>query len=172
MPSREKQIGAASVGGPMLASSVGQKLREAGRTLAVAESCTGGKLGDMITEVPGSSEYFLGGVVSYSDRAKVDILGVDRRVIADKGAVSPEVAMMMAHGAMTRFGADLGVGITGIAGPSGATPSKPVGLVCIAVRSTSEAKSDRRIFEGDRSSIKLQAATRALEMIEELLDGR
>ena len=154
----------------MLAGSIGRKLRETGRTLAIAESCTGGKLGDLITEVPGSSDYFLGGVVSYSDRAKIDILGVDRSVIAEKGAVSPEVAMMMADGARIRFGADIGVGITGIAGPTGATPTKPVGLVCIAVRSADGSRSDRRVFAGDRSSVKLQAASRALEMIDELLD--
>ena len=156
----------------MLAGSVGRMLRETGRTLAVAESCTGGKLGDLITEVPGSSDYFLGGVVSYSDRAKVDILGVDEGVIKEKGAVSPEVASMMAAGARTRFGADIGVGITGIAGPTGATPTKPVGLVCIAVRSAHGDGNDKRVFSGDRSSVKLQAATRALEMLEDLLDDR
>lgn len=156
----------------MLASSIGAKLRESGRTVAVAESCTGGRLGDIITEVSGSSDYFLGGVISYGDDAKVDLLGVDRSVIETKGAVSDEVASMMADGVRIRFGADIGVGVTGIAGPTGATPTKPVGLVHIAVRSADKARSDSKVFAGDRSTVKEQAATRALELLNELLDEK
>ena len=153
----------------VLASEIGGKLRRSKKTVAVAESCTGGKLGDMITEVPGSSDYFLGGVISYSNDAKVNILGVDRAIIEEKGAVSDEVALMMAEGVRDRFGADIGVGITGIAGPTGATPDKPVGLVCIAVSSGDSVERDRAVFPGDRGSVKNQAATRALEMLNELL---
>ena len=153
----------------MLASDIGVKLRRSKKTIAVAESCTGGKLGDMITEAPGSSDYFLGGVISYSNDAKVSILGVDGAIIEEKGAVSDEVALMMAEGVRNRFGADIGVGITGIAGPTGATPEKPVGLVCIAVSSGDFVERDRAIFLGDRGSVKNQAAIRALEMLNELL---
>ncbi|UCE45580.1 MAG: CinA family protein [Methanobacteriota archaeon] len=155
----------------VLASEIGGKLRRSKKTIAVAESCTGGKLGDMITEVPGSSDYFLGGVISYSNDAKVNILGVDRAIIEEKGAVSDEVALMMAEGVRNRFGADIGVGITGIAGPTGATPEKPVGLVCIAVSSSDFVERDRTVFPGDRGSVKNQAAIRALEMLNELLRG-
>ena len=153
----------------VLASEIGGKLRRSKKTIAVAESCTGGKLGDMITEVPGSSDYFLGGVISYSNDAKVNILGVDRVIIEEKGAVSDEVALMMAEGVRGRFGADIGVGITGIAGPTGATPEKPVGLVCIVVSSDDFVERDRAVFSGDRGSVKSQAANRALEMLNELL---
>lgn len=154
----------------MLASSIGAKFRDSGRTVAVAESCTGGKLSDLITEVPGSSAYFLGGVVAYSDEAKVGLLGVNRRTLETKGAVSDEVASMMASGARAQFGADIGVGITGIAGPTGATPDKPVGLVYINVGSAREAMSERNVFSGDRSSVKKQAVEKALEMLDEFLD--
>lgn len=154
----------------MLASSIGTKLRSSGRTLAVAESCTGGKLGDMITEVSGSSDYFVGGVISYSDAVKVGLLGVDKAVIGAKGAVSDEVALMMAEGVRRRLGADIGIGITGIAGPTGATETKPVGLVCIAVSTEGNSTSDKRVFDGDRESVKRQAAERALEMLDAFLD--
>ena len=153
----------------LLASGVGDKLERLGLTLAVAESCTGGKLGDTLTEVPGSSQYFLGGVVSYSNDAKVEILGVDRSTIDSKGAVSEEVAKSMAAGARVRFGADVGVGITGIAGPSGGTPSKPVGLVYIAVTSDAETRCTENFFEGSRSDIKGRAVEKAILLLDEML---
>src|SRR5512137_1579591 len=117
------------------ATEVGDLLMVRGLSLATAESCTGGRLGDKITDVPGSSDYFMGGVVSYSNHAKVDLLGVDPKLIDSKGAVSEEVAIEMADGARERFHTDIGVGITGIAGPSGGSAMKPVGLVYIAVSS-------------------------------------
>lgn len=155
----------------MLAEGVGEKLTRKGLTLALAESCTGGKLGDLITEVPGSSLYFLGGVTSYSNEAKAEILGVDRNTIESKGAVSEEVARMMADGARDCFGADVGVGITGIAGPSGATPSKPVGLVFIAVTSKNAGICVENMFSGSRSEVKCMATEKAVLILDEFLDS-
>lgn len=153
----------------MLAESVGGLLESRRLKLAVAESCTGGKLGDMITDVPGSSSYFLGGVVSYSNEAKVTLLGVDADVLRERGAVSEEVAVQMAAGARSRFGADVGVGITGIAGPTGATTDKPIGLVYIAVGSDDNSIIERKVFSGSRSEVKARSAERALEMLRDFL---
>ena len=153
----------------MLASDVGKVLEQRSLTLAVAESCTGGRLGDAITDVPGSSTYFLGGVISYSNEAKFSLLGVDRSTLESMGAVSEEVALMMADGVRKRLGASIGVGITGIAGPTGATPAKPVGLVYIAVSSSERSFSARSVFAGSRSEVKAQAVLKALEMLSELL---
>jgi len=149
----------------LLADDVGRALRDHDLTISVAESCTGGLLGHMITDVPGSSDYFLGGVISYSDDAKVSILKVDEGVLRSKGAVSEEVAMHMASGVRSVFGSKIGVGITGIAGPSGGTQSKPVGLVFIAVSSDSSSTRTRNVFDGPRESVKKQAAGKALEML-------
>lgn len=154
----------------MLAEDIGKALRSKKKTLAVAESCTAGKLGDMITEVPGSSDYFLGGVISYSNDAKANLLGVDRETLKTKGAVSEEVAMQMAAGVRRALGADIGVGVTGIAGPGGGTLTKPVGLVYIAVNSSETSICRKSIFKGSRSSIKEQSAVKALEMLKDLLD--
>lgn len=153
----------------MLAHELGRLLKARGLTLAVAESCTGGKLGDIITEVPGSSHYFLGGIVSYSDEAKVALLSVEKSVLHSKGAVSEEVALQMASGVRDFLRASIGVGITGIAGPSGGTTSKPVGLVYIAVSSEHSSVCTRNLFDGDRSEIKLKAAKKALEMVKEFV---
>ena len=153
----------------MLASDVGKVLEQRSLTLAVAESCTGGRLGDAITDVPGSSAYFLGGVISYGNEAKFSLLGVDRSTLESMGAVSEEVAQMMADGVRKRLGASIGVGITGIAGPTGATPAKPVGLVYIAVSSSERSFSARSVFAGSRSEVKAQAVLKALEMLSELL---
>ncbi len=153
----------------MLAEAVGDLLARKGLSLAIAESCTGGKLGDMITEVSGSSAYFMGGVVSYSNEAKVALLGVDEVVLTDRGAVSEEVAVMMASGARARFGTDVGIGITGIAGPTGSTPDKPVGLVFIAVSSEGSSIVERNLFGGSRSEVKSRSAERALEMLRDFL---
>ncbi len=153
----------------MLASDVGKVLEQRSLTLAVAESCTGGRLGDAITDVPGSSAYFLGGVISYGNEAKFSLLGVDRSTLESMGAVSEEVALMMADGVRKRLGASIGVGITGIAGPTGATPAKPVGLVYIAVSSSERSFSARSVFAGSRSEVKAQAVLKALEMLSELL---
>ncbi len=156
-------------GRAVLASDVGKALGQRSLTLAVAESCTGGRLGDAITDVPGSSAYFLGGVISYSDEAKFSLLGVDRSTLESMGAVSEAVASMMADGVRERLGASIGVGVTGIAGPAGATSAKPVGLVCIAVSSSERSVSARSIFAGSRSEVKAQAVLKALEMLAEFL---
>lgn len=153
----------------MLADEIGVMLRSRSETLAVAESCTGGGLGDTITEVAGSSDYFLGGVISYSNQAKVDLLGVSERVLEDEGAVSEKVAIQMAEGVMKRFKSTHGIGITGIAGPSGATRKKPVGLVYIAVSSKNRTVCKEYHFNGSRSEVKDQATTAALEMLRSAL---
>ena len=129
----------------MLAEEVGKLLRSKGLTVSVAESCTGGRLGDMLTDVPGSSDYFIGGVISYGNDAKVSLLGVKPRTLKAKGAVSEEVAIQMAAGVRTKVGADIGIGITGIAGPAGGTPTKPVGLVYVAVSSLGSSECSRTV---------------------------
>jgi len=154
----------------LLAEEVGKLLRSKGLTISVAESCTGGRLGDVLTDVPGSSDYFLGGVISYSNDAKVGLLGVNSRTLKAKGAVSEEVAIQMASGARKRLGADIGIGITGVAGPSGGTPTKPVGLVYVAVSSRGSSECSRNVFRGSRSSIKDQSVRKALEMLVESLE--
>lgn len=153
----------------VLAEDVGRLLRSRGLTISVAESCTGGKVGDLLTNVSGSSDYFLGGIVSYSNRAKVELLGVDAELLARKGAVSDEVARQMAGGVRKSLHSDIGVGITGVAGPLGGTPDKPVGLVYIAVRSEKRTSSEKNLFKGSRTKIKTQSANRALEMVREFL---
>jgi nicotinamide-nucleotide amidase len=116
-----------------LASVVGQYLRQHNQTLAVAESCTGGWLGEMITEVPGSSDYFLGGIISYSNAVKIEQLGVSASDLDEHGAVSETVAMQMAQGVKQTLQSDWGISITGIAGPDGGSGTKPVGLVYIGI---------------------------------------
>ncbi len=153
----------------MLASKIGRLLRDKGLTLSVAESCTGGKLGDRITDVAGSSDYFMGGVISYSNAAKVALLGVRRTTLDSKGAVSKEVALQMAAGVRKRFHSDLGVGITGIAGPAGGSPEKPVGLVFIAVSSGKQAVWTRNLFKGSRSTVKTRSTAKAVQMVEKFL---
>lgn len=134
-------------------------------TLATAESCTGGLLSARITEVPGSSKVFLGGAVTYSNQAKTDLVAVPAEMIAEHGAVSPQVAEAMASGARKRFGADYGIGITGIAGPEGGTPEKPVGLVYIAVADAKRVEVERNVFIGSRQDVRNRAAQFALVML-------
>jgi len=145
--------------------------KERRRTLAVAESCTGGTLAGRITDIPGSSEVFLGGVVAYSNEAKAALVGVDRGMIAEHGAVSEPVAKALATGARTRFGADFGIGITGIAGPGGGTPAKPVGLVWIALADESGVEAVRHHFLGIRADIRNRAVQAALTMLRDRLLG-
>ena len=152
--------------GEDLASSVGRLLRERGKTLAVAESCTGGMVAKLVTDVPGSSGYFLGGVVSYADAAKRDLLAVSEETLRGCGAVSEETAREMARGALERFGADIAVGVTGIAGPDGGTPEKPVGTVYFAVaRRDGHEIGKKREFLGDRSAVRQAASQFALELV-------
>jgi nicotinamide-nucleotide amidase len=143
----------------------------AGRTVAVAESCTGGLMSARLTELPGSSAYFAGGAVVYSNEAKISIVGVDPELIARVGAVSAEVAEALASGAVSRFDADVGVGITGIAGPGGGTPDKPVGTVCFSVclRDGASRITRRLLLPGSRSDIRDRSTTVAMHLIRRLL---
>ena len=142
-------------------------LRQA--TLAVAESCTGGMVAQRITSVAGSSRSFLGGVVVYSNDLKIGLAGVSAEVIAQHGAVSDETARALAEGIRRRTGASIGLGITGIAGPSGGTPTKPVGLVYVAVADGQRTDSLDRTFRGDRQRIREWAAQQALDMVRKRL---
>jgi nicotinamide-nucleotide amidase len=144
---------------------VGELLKFKGYTLATAESCTGGRLAGRITDVPGSSDYFLEGVVAYSNDAKVSLLGVPGKLIQEYGAVSPEVAEAMAIGIRRRAHSTVGVGITGIAGPGGGTVAKPVGLVYIGLADEVQSSSRKFIFPGDRQFIRTLAVNAALDMI-------
>ena len=146
-------------------------LQERGLTLALAESCTGGGLSNRITNVPGSSRVFLGGIVAYSNDLKVELLGVNPETLEAKGAVSPEMAAEMAEGIRRRTGADLGLSITGIAGPDGGVPGKPVGLVHMHLAAGENSRSRRCIFPGDRKVVKTRSENFALNLIREFLVG-
>jgi nicotinamide-nucleotide amidase len=146
-------------------------LRERGLTLAVAESCTGGLLAERLTSVPGASAFLERGYVTYSNRSKVDLLGVDPAVLETAGAVSAETAAAMAAGARRAAGTDIGVAITGIAGPDGGTPDKPVGLVFIATDGGAGERVRRVHFLGARDRVRFQASQAALEMLRRALLG-
>lgn len=150
---------------------IGERLTEAGYTLATAESCSGGLIAHRITNVAGSSAHFLGGVVAYSNGVKTRLLGVSEADIASHGAVSGEVARGMAEGVRARFGADFGIGVTGIAGPGGGSLEKPVGLVYVCVAGKAEATVARNEFAGTREEVKSQAAGKALQMLWELVSS-
>jgi nicotinamide-nucleotide amidase len=156
-------------------STIGEQVAELlarGHRIALAESCTAGELAARIAEPPGASAYLAGGVVAYSNQAKVELLGVPAELIKRHGAVSPEVAGAMAAGAIERFEAELGVGITGIAGPDGATEEKPIGYVCVCVRRRDGSSIARDpVIPGDRAEIKDRAGTVALHLIRRLLRG-
>jgi PncC family amidohydrolase len=154
-----------------LAERVGKLLTDAGMTLVVAESCTGGMLGSWLTAVPGSSTYFLGGVISYADDIKVNMLGVPATVIRETGAVSAESALAMSQGVRTLLDADVGVSITGVAGPGGGSETKPVGTTYIALVGPSFERVEHRIWHGDRASNREESARLALQMIVEYLEG-
>lgn len=146
-------------------------LKEKNRTIAVAESCTGGLVSDKLTNIPGISRFFLQGVVAYSNKAKEEALGVPGRLVLKHGAVSSPVAKAMAEGIKKRAAADIGVGITGIAGPAGATPGKPVGLVYIAVAENGLVRMKKCQFRGSRIDVKNFSANTALNMIRLALLG-
>ena len=154
-----------STSGEALETVVAGELQDHRATIAVAESCTGGMLAARLTNVPGSSSYFRGGVVSYSNDLKSAWVHVPKELIEAKGAVSAEVALAMAHGIRQQTNATLGVGVTGIAGPGGGTPEKPVGLVHIAVVNEKSAKERTFRFPGDRDRIRHQATQAALDMV-------
>ena len=144
---------------------VGRLLRERGLTLSVAESCTGGLLGHRLTEVPGSSAYFERGVLVYSNQAKQDLLGVPEAILRAHGAVSAPCAEAMARGICAASGNPVGLAVTGIAGPDGGTPQKPVGTVFIGLAVAGDVGARRFRFSGDRSSVKWQSTQMALDML-------
>lgn len=148
---------------------IGETLREKGLKLALAESCTGGLLSSIITDVSGSSDYFLGSVVAYANSLKRSELGVRADTLKKYGAVSAQAAKEMALGARKGLGADISAAITGIAGPGGGTVEKPVGLVFIAVSRGRTTEVKRFVFKGPRKSVKRQSAEAALSMIEKAL---
>jgi nicotinamide-nucleotide amidase len=154
-----------SVRGETLEEVVARTLTENRATIAAAESCTGGMVAERLTNVPGSSAYFVGGVVCYSNEMKTSFAGVAPELIESKGAVSSEVALALADGIRKRTGATLGVGVTGIAGPGGGTPEKPVGLVHIAIADERGAREKAYRFLGDRDQIRQRATQAALDMV-------
>lgn len=149
----------------MLEEVVGRMLASKKLTLATAESCTGGLLGHRITNVSGSSAYYLGGVVAYDNRIKTKMLGVSEDTLAEHGAVSADTAKQMAEGVRIRLGADYGIGITGLAGPAGGTIEKPVGLVYIALAGNDCTEVQDRRFGSDREMIKFMSTQAALDML-------
>ncbi|HEY8532130.1 MAG TPA: competence/damage-inducible protein A [Limnochorda sp.] len=150
---------------------VGRALAERGLTVGVAESCTGGLIGHRLTSVPGSSAYFLGSLVTYANSAKERILGVPAETLERHGAVSRETAAAMARGVRERLGADCGLAVTGIAGPGGATPTKPVGLVYVAAVVGERLVVEEHRFRGDRASVKDRSAQAALDLLRRALLG-
>ncbi len=158
--------------GTTIDEQVASLLRERGRTVAVAESCTGGLMAARLTDRAGSSEYVGGGVVAYSNEAKIALVGVDPALIDRVGAVSTEVAEALADGAIARFDADLGIGITGIAGPGGGTEEKPVGTVCFSVATRGGERLTRRaLLPGNRADIRDRSTTVTMHLLRRVLTG-
>lgn len=155
-----------------LSRTLGDLLRERGLTIAAAESCTGGGVAAALTAIAGASDYFLGGAVTYGTPSKVALLGVPRAIVEGEGVVSEACALAMARGARRVFGADLAVATTGIAGPGGAEPGKPVGLVHLALAWEGGEHARHTVYPGDRAAV-IAAATRdALALALERLRGR
>jgi PncC family amidohydrolase len=154
-----------------LANRLAERCLERGLTVAAAESCTGGLVAKAITDIPGSSGYFAGGVVSYSNEAKRRLLGVPVALLEAHGAVSAQVARAMALGARERFGTDLAVSVTGVAGPQGGSAAKPVGLTYVAVADAGGVEVRRFTWSGDRASNREASALAALELLLARCDG-
>lgn len=152
-----------------LAAVVLDLCRERSLSIATAESCTGGLIGARLTAVPGSSDVFVGGVVAYSNAVKESLLDVPAQLIESKGAVSEDVARAMAAGVRERLGADVGIGVTGIAGPGGGSPDKPVGTVWIAVQIGEEVRAQGRVYIGDRGEVRSRSAQAALDTVRRML---
>jgi nicotinamide-nucleotide amidase len=155
-----------------LGALAGSRLKARGECLVCAESCTGGWVAQVVTSVSGSSEWFERGFVTYSNEAKQELIGVRAETIARHGAVSEETAREMALGALAASRGTLSVAVTGVAGPSGGTPAKPVGMVCFAWADRSGAvRSETRHFTGNREKVRRQSVLRALQGVVEWLDG-
>jgi nicotinamide-nucleotide amidase len=155
-----------------LARELGEALLARNQRVAAAESCTGGWIAKALTDLPGSSRWFEGAVVSYSNAAKHSVLGVPAGVIAAHGAVSEPVVRAMAEGARAKLGADHAVAVSGIAGPDGGTAEKPVGLVWLAWASRGGTTAERRLFAGDREAVRRQSVALALQRMLELVNRR
>ncbi len=153
----------------LLMANLGSTLITKGLTVATAESCTGGLLAHHLTGVSGSSSYFIGGVVAYSNRIKQEVLGVQEETLAQFGAVSEQTAQEMASGVREKFHTDIGLSTTGIAGPTGGTPDKPVGLVWIGISIPENTRAYECHFEGDRTRIKTQTVHQILHLLSEHL---
>lgn len=148
-----------------------ERYRKAGRRLATAESCTGGMVAARLTDIAGSSDVVERGFVTYSNEAKIEMLGVPAELLGSYGAVSAQVARAMAEGALARSRADVALSITGIAGPGGATPAKPVGLVYLALAIKGAAtRVERQHFAGDRQAVRSAALERAIALLDSALD--
>ena len=158
-------------GDETLQEAVGEMLRNRNMKLAVAESCTGGLLGKLLTDISGSSEYFIGGIISYSNDVKIKQLGVPEEIIAKHGAVSEPCARAMAEGVRLKLAADIGISITGIAGPNGGTPEKPVGLVYVGLAASDKVKVIEQKFGHLRERNRERAATTALDLVRRYLNG-
>jgi nicotinamide-nucleotide amidase len=158
-------------GNQRMQETVGQALLAHHMTLSVAESCTGGLIGHMLTEVPGSSHYFLGGVVVYSNPSKRDLLGVQPETLDRCGAVSNGAVQEMAMGVRERVGTDIGLAVSGVAGPGGGSPAKPVGTVHIGLAHRQGVHSEKYRFWGNRAEVKASAATMALDWVRRYLHG-
>ena len=152
-------------------NTIGSLLRRHKLWLAVAESCTGGLIGHRITNIPGSSDYFLGGVIAYANQVKLQQLGVLLATLEKNGAVSRETVIEMARGVRQRLGADIGLSVSGIAGPGGGTAEKPVGLTWISLSSAGYEAAWSNLWQGSRTQIKAQAAEQALRLLHEYLQG-
>jgi nicotinamide-nucleotide amidase len=155
-----------------LAIATGRKLREQGDSVSVAESCTGGLLGSMITSVPGSSDYFAGGVIAYSNEVKKNVLAVDEKILHTYGAVSEETAVAMATGVLRLTGSTYGVSVTGVAGPGGGTKDKPVGLVFVGIVSQNESRVFRLQYRGSRDQIRIRTSKQALWRLLQMMQGQ
>lgn len=155
----------------LIESQIGDLLRQRGWKLAAAESCTGGLISHRITNIPGSSDYFVGGVVSYAYEAKVKLLGVQWDTLNTCGAVSREVVLEMAQGIRKSLGTEIGLSVSGIAGPGGGSPEKPVGTVWFGLSTPDQDLAWTKLFHGDRISIKEQSAQEALWGLFKYLNG-
>jgi len=152
-----------------LQKNIAESLTRKKLSLSVCESCTGGMLGNIITQIPGSSKYFPGGIIAYSNEVKQRIVGVRQVTLKRFGAVSAEVVREMAQGVRKRFKSDIGIGITGIAGPAGGSKRKPVGLVYLCVSARQHVYVEHHIFKGSRNQIRKEACDKALRLLERVL---
>lgn len=146
-------------------------LIDTGKTITTAESCSGGLIAHRLTNVPGASTPFIGGIVAYSNKVKMALLSVPEKTLDIHGAVSEECALAMAAGARATLGSDFAIAVTGIAGPGGGSPEKPVGMVYMAVARDGGNRAEKHLFHGDRESIKTQTADAALNMVWETLNS-